>query len=344
MTAGSGLAGRVDAMVSRWLVSAPAGTRRRIVVVLGCLVAVAIIGIVDHSAGTQYSFVIFYVLPVVAGALFARSLEAHLLGFVAAVTWSFADVLVAEKMHIEALVWNVAGRTIIFSAIVFLLGALRTAVEASRTSEALSREFLATAAHQLRTPLAGLIASAEALSFVNDPSERQRLVDNLVAATNRSRRLLSSLLEMSRLDQPASTDARTLDIDEICVREVDAASIAHPSLAVDYVGPRTRVTSPAGDAFREALSNLIDNATRHATGSIRVVLEVGSSTATVTVSDDGPGLAPGSEARAFERFVSLDGMGGAGLGLPIALASMRSAGGDLRYRNATFVMTVPIVR
>lgn len=338
------MTGRADGVVNRWLTSPPASTRRRAALFVGGLAAVALIGVVDYSAGVQFSFVIFYLLPVVAVALLGRSPEAHLVGLAAAVAWGVADILVSDEFSVGATVWNTAGRTVTFSAIVFLLGALRTAVEASRSSEASSREFLATAAHQLRTPLAGLIASAEALSFEDDPVERQRLVDNMVAATNRSRRLLSSLLEMTRLDRPTVVETRVLDLDEICSREVAAAAVANPSLSIRYDGPGAPVLSRSGDALREALSNLIDNASRHAATSIRIRLDVGTTSATVTVSDDGEGLAPGDEAKVFQRFVSRDGMGGAGLGLPIALASIRSVGGDLRYRDASFVMTVPFDR
>lgn len=319
------------------------GAVGRLVTFLVCVGVVVVVALVDHAAGHQYSFFVLYLVPVVAGALLLRAPEAYALVLVATVAWGAADFAVFDEPRLSASLWNVFGRFVTFSAMAYLLFSLRTAVERATASDRRSREFLATAAHQLRTPLAGLIASAEAMSVERDPAVRDRLLANLVAGTNRARRLLAQLLEMSRLDRASTVDRRVVDIDDVCVREVELVALANPNLTVAYDGPGHAVMSPSGDAVREAVANLLDNAARHARSSVHVVIRERKPHVTVEVRDDGDGLEDGAEERAFERFVSLDAKGGSGLGLPIARAAMETVGGGVTYRNGAFVITAPVV-
>jgi signal transduction histidine kinase len=98
-----------------------------------------------------------------------------------------------------------------------------------------------------------------------------------------------------------------------------------------------------GAACREILSNLGDNARRHARTRIEVSVHAESRYLRVRMVDDGPGLQGNAREEAFERFVSLDGRGGSGLGLPIGRALATAMGGDLRY-DAGFVLGLPTQR
>jgi two-component system, OmpR family, sensor kinase len=62
------------------------------------------------------------------------------------------------------------------------------------------------------------------------------------------------------------------------------------------------------------------------------------------IADDGPGLPADGADRVFERFVSLDGQGGSGLGLPIARTLARAQGGELSWRDGAFVLELPALR
>jgi signal transduction histidine kinase len=108
---------------------------------------------------------------------------------------------------------------------------------------------------------------------------------------------------------------------------------------VDSRIPPTVVVDP--DATAEAVSNLLDNARRYATGLIAVRLSTEKSWLVIEVTDDGPGLPAGSEAQAFQRFVTLDGQGGTGLGLAIARELTERQGGDLTYAGKAFVLRLP---
>ncbi len=93
--------------------------------------------------------------------------------------------------------------------------------------------------------------------------------------------------------------------------------------------------------FREIVGNLLDNARRHAVSRIEVSVDKGGDAVLVRVCDDGRGLPPGAESRAFEPFVSLDGQGGSGLGLAVSEILAQAHGGTLTYEGGAFVLRLP---
>lgn len=327
---------------TRHLLGPRPGPVAQALITVACTAVVAGIGVIDALSGTDLSFAILYFLPVAVVALVVGTGAGCVLAGIAALTWLVAERQLAGPSGSIAVAWNGLGRFLTMCVIVVLLGALRQTAVRLAESERASRDFLATAAHQLRTPIAGLVASAEALATEPDPEVRAHLVDNLVAGTERSRRLLSSLLEISRLDQAAPVASRPVDLAELCRRELEIASIGATGLELRYEGPDEVVVVTGGDAVREALSNVVDNATRHARSAVVVSLERRGGSVEVVVTDDGPGVPRGSEELVFDRFVSLDRAGGSGLGLPIAQASLRALGGDVFIRSGSFVLRVPV--
>jgi signal transduction histidine kinase len=127
--------------------------------------------------------------------------------------------------------------------------------------------------------------------------------------------------------------------------EVDRAREQAPqldlSLRVDPSVPPTAEISI--DAVSEGLSNLLDNARRHAARAIQVSAAGDGGDLVIEVRDDGAGVPDGAEDQVFERFVSLDGRGGPGLGLPIARGLAEREGGTLVFERGAFVLRVPIV-
>ena len=232
-----------------------------------------------------------------------------------------------------------------------MLDSLEAALADTQAAEATSRRFLADAAHQLRTPLAASRSSVEALLREDDPETRDRLLANVIREVARADRLLTALLTLARLDQGVGPVTVPTDLAALCHDELERAASLAPHLTVTgrddvpAVAAGPWLLDPSGT--REIVSNLLDNARRHA--RTRIDLEVAvhprddasPERVALRIADDGPGLPADAAPRVFERFVSLDGRGGSGLGLPIARTLARAQGGELSWRDGAFVLELP---
>ena len=225
-----------------------------------------------------------------------------------------------------------------------MLDSLEEAVAVATAEQEHSRRFLADAAHQLRTPITGIRATAELLLHEEGPEVRERLVTNALRESARAGRLITELLHIARLDRDDSPERSAVDLLALCNEELDRARSLSPHLDIDLVasgGPVPPVIAVAEDV-EGAVANLVDNARRHALQRMQVRIEHGGAFVTIRVDDDGPGIPEGSEERIFERFCTLDGKGGSGLGLPIARAVAQAHGGDLVHQDGAFVMWLPV--
>lgn len=221
------------------------------------------------------------------------------------------------------------------------LESLRAALDESQRAEARVRLFLDDAAHQLRAPVAGIRATAEALLRIEKDADRDVLLAALVREVSRAGRLVSGLLTLARIDHDPTVTPAPCDVLGVCRAEVErlratatvecelASTLRRKHYVVDAV------------VLGEILGNLLENGARHATSMIDVAAAAGRGVLTLTVRDDGPGVPTDETERIFERFVSLDGRGGSGLGLPIARSLARAHGGDLACCDGAFVLTLP---
>jgi two-component system, OmpR family, sensor kinase len=237
-----------------------------------------------------------------------------------------------------------------------MLDELEGAEAAARASEARTRQFVADAAHELRTPLAGVQAVAEAAMAPGlPPEERERLHLLLLRESRRAGRLVDDLLVLARLDAGIELRREPVDLLELAQAEAERVRLLAPGRTVEVGGDRVSVL---GDSSRlgQVLANLLDNARRHSGPDGRIAVSVtGDERVTVLVTDSGPGVAPADRERIFDRLVRLDEArtdtgtpdGGAGLGLAIARGIARAHGGDLRCvdppgaTGAAFALTLP---
>lgn len=223
-----------------------------------------------------------------------------------------------------------------------MLDALEAALRQAKASEEQTRRFLAEAAHQLRTPIAGIQASVESLTFARTRADRDRLLANVGQEASRAGRRVAALLRMARLERGDRPVRRPCDAASLCREEAERAAVLAPNLEVTaHVTDRSETIDVDPDAIREALANLLDNGRRHAATRIDVTFARNGDTAEVSVVDDGPGLPERVGERAFDPFVVLDGHGGSGLGLAIARGIARAHGGDLTYEEGRFVLRLP---
>jgi PAS domain S-box-containing protein len=224
------------------------------------------------------------------------------------------------------------------------MGALEQALDRTRRSDERSRQFLADAAHQLRSPVAGVRACAETLLRATGERVRDALLADLVRETARAGRLITAQLRLARVDQGGAPEPRQCDIVALCQSEVDRTRMLAPDLDVTLQVGDLSDGQPAVDpaSVTEILSNLLDNARRHAATTIQVHVDVYQDELRILVADDGSGIPEKAVGKVFERFVSLDGKGGSGLGLPIARGLARASGGDLTYESRGFLLTLPL--
>ncbi|ORV88113.1 ATPase [Mycobacterium interjectum] len=236
----------------------------------------------------------------------------------------------------------------------------RDAAADALRAEAATRRFLVDAAHELRTPIAGIQVAAEQLAsnagrHQHDAAARgqHRRATLLLSDARRAGRLVGDMLDLSRIDAGLPLDVHDVDLAAVVDAEADRTTMLAPRITVVRTGLAELQVKADPTRLAQILGNLLDNARRYtpAGGAINVDLRLGEHTAEVTVTDTGPGVPDGERERIFERLVRLDpgrarDHGGAGLGLPIARALARAHGGELtclpREGGAQFRLSLPV--
>jgi two-component system sensor histidine kinase TctE len=189
------------------------------------------------------------------------------------------------------------------------------------------RRFIADAAHQLRTPLAGLKSQTELALAERDPATVRRSLERLAAGTERATRLANRLLTLARAGTYVSSKQHDVDLVALArdaiADHLPAANARGQDLG--FVGPgHSERVLVHGDRvlLRELLSNLVENALRYTPDGSTITVEVGltgTGGPALAVIDNGPGIAPQERERVFEPFYrGADALApGTGLGLAI---------------------------
>lgn len=234
-----------------------------------------------------------------------------------------------------------------------MLDEVEGAERQARGAEQRLRVFLSDAAHELRTPLAGVQAAAERLlRGVDDRQQREQLSVTVIREARRASRLADDLLTMARIDSGLELRRVPVDLRGLADRVADVARLAHPSARVEVDGS-AGVVDADPDRVTQVLTNLVDNAlaATRSHGHVTLTLARNPGGATVDVADDGPGVPPTDAERVFERLVRLDpsrSSGGSGLGLSIARGIAEAHGGALALvpseAGARFRLSLPALR
>jgi signal transduction histidine kinase len=205
----------------------------------------------------------------------------------------------------------------------------------------LMTNFVALAAHELRTPVTTISGSAETLRARRDqlaPEQRDALVDALAQEGERMRRLIEQLLDLSRLDAEAIDIApQDLALRERVAEIVISATGEHPEKVEVAIDPGLVVRADP-TALERIIGNLVTNALRYGQAPIVVSAERSDHHLRVRVTDQGGGVPDDFVPDLFERFTrsgrSAERIAGTGLGLAIARAYARAHDGDLLYAPA----------
>lgn len=188
-------------------------------------------------------------------------------------------------------------------------------------------QMLGAIGHDLRTPLAALRVRIE---LVEDDEDRERMADTI----DEMNRTLEDILSLARLGRPSEPPTET-DLSALIDAVVDDfRDLGHP---VEYRDGQRLIVHLRPALMRRAVRNLIENAVKYGGGG-EVLLSSDKHAVRIEVADRGPGIPPDQLAAVFDPFTRLDPSrnrttGGVGLGLTLARAIVREAGGDIALAN-----------
>ncbi|HEY5122039.1 MAG TPA: ATP-binding protein [Acidimicrobiales bacterium] len=218
----------------------------------------------------------------------------------------------------------------------------------------LRRGLMGAVSHDLRTPLSTIKVASSTLSDRSEslsPDQTFELLELIEIETDRLTRLVTNLLDMTRIEAGVfAIDRAPARADDIVRDAVDALG---PTLQGTDVKINVPSTLPIVDVDRvlvgQVLVNLLDNAARHnpPNSLITVTGELRNQRVTISVADEGPGVAPSDREAVFDRFAQFDTGGRAGLGLTIAKTFVEAHGERIWYETAPgggarFVFSLPL--
>jgi K+-sensing histidine kinase KdpD len=357
----------------------------RISKTLGSLLGISLVFIIGAAIypfrSHDYKLELLLVLPVVcAGALSGRT-AALVTAVVAVVVFHSVTIAPLERSKIEE--DAIAFTTFLCSALAigFAVGGRtdRLALAAEHEEEWKLRELteqiaanesrlvlleqvdrqraalLRSVSHDLRTPLATIRAVATDLrdDNVHDEATRHELLDSVSDEAERLDRLVGNLLNMSRIDGGSlRVEAQAVDLAELLQLTVLRLRriFAHATVEV-HIDPLLPLVDGDPMLIEQVLSNLLENAARHAPSGSTVSLELMpidglASAVSLQVCDRGPGVKPEHVDNLFEPFWRGPGSRSSGLGLAIVRAIVEAHGGAIEFREtpgggATFEVHLP---
>ncbi|MEU5869372.1 MULTISPECIES: HAMP domain-containing sensor histidine kinase [unclassified Nonomuraea] len=220
----------------------------------------------------------------------------------------------------------------------------RTRLEAAMEQQ---RRFAGDASHDLRSPITAMRAQVEEAMLHPDETDWRETSTQVLASLDRLQAIVTDLLTLTKLDAGAPSDHEPVDLGQL--------------VAAETVRPRAkRVVTSAGEGvvvmgdrlqLTRLLTNLLDNAERHAETQVTVTVLEEDGQAVLEVLDDGGGIEPAQRELVFQRFIRLDDSrnrdaGGTGLGLPIAREIATAHHGTLTIedspKGARFVLRLPL--
>ena len=181
--------------------------------------------------------------------------------------------------------------------------------------------FVSDAAHELRSPVASMIAQLDVELAHPDPALWEETAGHLRDDAGRLERLIDDLLALAR----SEANVERGGLARVALRDLVLDVVASTSVegvVVDTSGVEPAVVAGSADQLRRVIVNLLANARRHATAQVRVAVTSKEGLVRLTIDDDGDGVAVDDRQRIFDRFVRLDASrsrdaGGSGLGLAL---------------------------
>jgi two-component system, OmpR family, sensor kinase len=245
--------------------------------------------------------------------------------------------------------------TLLWSALLALLSGLigwwlaGRVIRPARQALSERRGFLADAAHEMRTPLSVILASAsQSLSRPRSSEEYVRSMAEIRAAAERASAGVNELLDLARLESGQAMPRRAPLRLDLLAEEVAASVRADGVTLTAEPGAAAVVVDADMALLRQAVDNVVRNAVRRA-GNVTLTTTLDGRDGVLTVSDDGPGFDPATLPHVFDRFRRGDARGEAGLGLSLVHAICAAHGGEVQAANrpeggAAVTIRVPLSR
>jgi signal transduction histidine kinase len=218
--------------------------------------------------------------------------------------------------------------------------------EQARQFDQLKLNFVSIASHELRTPATSIYGALTTLvqRLELPPETREELIQMAYQQSDRMRRLIEQLLDLSRLDARAIRVVPHPIVLSSVLAEIVSGSVPQGLRAdVDVPADLAAVADPL--ALERVLTNLLTNAVRHGAAPIRLSAVRKDANLRISVEDSGSGVPEELRDRLFDRFSRADSGVGSGLGLAIARAYAHAMGGELFYREgapgARFELVIP---
>ena len=225
-----------------------------------------------------------------------------------------------------------------------MLGAVILAFDITEreSGERLRREFTANVSHELKTPLQGIIGSAELIENGMVKSEDMpRFIGHIRGEAQRMVALIGDIIRLSQLDEGEEMpreDVGLLEVARRAAEQLDTTAQAR-GITLTVEGQPT-VVNGVRQLLYEVIYNLCDNAVKYNVdgGSVRMTVSGDGANACVTVADTGIGIPLEQQARVFERFYRVDkshskASGGTGLGLSIVKHAVQYHGGSISLNS-----------
>jgi two-component system OmpR family sensor kinase len=241
-----------------------------------------------------------------------------------------------------------------------MLDNVEGALAARHRSETKVRQFVADASHELRNPLASIRGYAELTRRGEDalPEDAAYALGRIESESDRMSVLVEDLLLLARLDSQPTLDLQPVDVTEIVLNAVSDARAADSEHQWSLELPEEVITAMADPhRLHQVISNLLANARTHTPSGTSVIatLRAEGGSAVISVTDNGPGVAPEIQHTVFERFtradasrVRQDGGSSTGLGLAIVSAVVKAHGGsvelDSQPGRTVFTVRVPLAK